>query len=49
MLGRHLGAHPAILSNSDWKARVDRAAGELASLYQEIGAVHLDQVPDTAA
>jgi 23S rRNA G2445 N2-methylase RlmL len=49
MLERHLGDHPAILSNPEWKARVDRAADELASLYQEIGAAHVEKTSDPQA
>lgn len=42
MLKRHLGRRLAITACPEWKAHVDRAADELASLYQAIGAVHFD-------
>ena len=41
ILDRHLLTHPAIVLNPDWYRRASRAAGELAALYQDIGAVHL--------
>jgi hypothetical protein len=41
MLDRHLGDHPSILANPEWKAHLDRAVEELATLYQAIGAAHL--------
>lgn len=49
ILDRHLRQHPAILSRPAWAARVDRAMEELATLYQEIGAAHLDPEDGQAA
>lgn len=38
ILDRHLLTHPAIVLNPAWYRRASRAAGELAALYQDIGA-----------
>lgn len=45
LIDRELLNHPAVLLNPDWYARVSRACGELADLYQAIGAEHLEKLP----
>ncbi len=49
VLERHLAEHPAIQANSAWKARVERAQDELAALYQEIGAAHIESKEESVA
>jgi hypothetical protein len=45
LIERELVEHPAIQAHPGWRDRANSAVNELASLYQEIGGVHLDAEP----
>jgi hypothetical protein len=38
-----LGEHAQVLANPEWKALADAAAESLWTLYQVVGAVHLEE------
>ena len=39
---RYVRTHPACVQNPDWFALAERASSALHELYQQVGAMHLD-------